>query len=363
MSEAQDPDGLSALPGLDAGWRALLRERGARAEQVARVVGELRGCYWVRSLRGEEPAELSGNLRQAIRSGSAERPAVGDFVLLRTDVDEAERRPIEEVLPRRTRIARKEAGRRVREQVVAANVDVVFLVCALGRDVNPRRIERLATIVWAGGAVPVLVLTKADTCADPEPHVARARLAAPGAELHVVSAVDGTGLAPLAAYLGSGRTVALLGTSGAGKSTLVNLWFGGAPQRTGAVGADGKGRHTTRSRQLLCLPGGAALIDTPGLRQVGLAGSEAGLTHAFDDVVRLAETCRFADCRHGTEPDCAVRAAVAAGEVPLGRVEAFVRLTAEQAAQAQAMEQRQRRAPGASGSRPPRHGSGRRGHR
>jgi ribosome biogenesis GTPase len=219
--------------------------------------------------------------------------------------------------------------------VVAANVDVVIIVCAMGRDVNVHRIERFVTLARAGGALPVLVLNKADTVDDPAPHVERARQAAPGVELHVVSARTGGGLDALQAHLAPGRTIVLLGTSGAGKSTIVNRWLGADALSTGALGAAGKGRHTTTGRQLLLLPSGAAVIDTPGLREVGLWGADEGVTEAFDDVAAAAAGCRFRDCAHAGEPGCAVEAAVTAGTLERARVDAWRRLRLEQTHQAQ----------------------------
>jgi ribosome biogenesis GTPase len=317
---------MLASVGLDARWEAAAREAGAALDRLARVTSEQRGQWEVATQAGPALAVLAGRWQRAMAGGGEDRPAVGDWVVLREPAGDS--RVIEAVLPRRTKLARKAAGRVAREQVVAANVDVVFVVAALGRDVNERRIERFTAIAWNGGATPELVLTKADLVPDPAPYVARAMRAAPGVAVHVVSVVTGAGLDALA--LVPGRTVALLGTSGAGKSTLVNRWLGRHLLETAAVRGDGKGRHTTTSRHLVPLPSGAVVIDTPGLREVGLWTGDDGLAQTFEDVSAVAVACRFSDCHHQAEPQCAVRAAVTAGVLDPVRVEAWRSLTREQ---------------------------------
>jgi ribosome biogenesis GTPase len=311
--------------GLDDGWRALA---GGDLDRLARVSGEQRGQWEVITAAGRLPAVLAGRWQHELEGG-ADRPAVGDWVVLRAGT-ERDLAVIEAVLPRRTRIARKAAGRETREQVVAANVDVVFVVTALGRDVNERRLERFTAIVWNGGAVPEVVLNKVDLVGDAGPWVARAMRVAPGVAVHAVSALSGVNMAALDPALAPGRTVALLGTSGAGKSTLVNRWLGRELQSTGSVGDAGKGRHTTTTRQLLALPSGAVVIDTPGLREVGLWTGDEGLAHTFEDLAGLATGCRFSDCRHQREPGCAIAAALAAGAVDESRLDSWRRLTREQ---------------------------------
>jgi ribosome biogenesis GTPase len=234
------------------------------------------------------------------RSGA--RPAVGDYVVVDAGA-------VREILPRRTKLSRKAAGERATEQLVAANIDKVFIVCGLDSDYNPRRIERYLVAVRSGGAIPVVLLNKVDLCPDAAARVAE--IAALGAEVHAISARAGDGLAALA--IGPTETVCFVGSSGAGKSTLVNRLLGREAQRTQEVRADDdRGRHTTSSRELFPLPGGGFVIDTPGMREIGLWDAEGGLAAAFADIDDAAAGCRFRDCRHEDEPGCAVRDAVAA---------------------------------------------------
>jgi ribosome biogenesis GTPase len=310
---------------------------GASAADVGRIVADHKGGCRVVTEAGEVLAVARGKLSRA----SAGRPTVGDWVIL-ADAGAGGDRVITRVLTRRTALVRKSAGRETVPQVLATNIDVALIVCALGRDVNSRRIERLATLAHNGGVHPVVVLTKADTCADPAPFIAQARKAAPDCLVHVVSARTGVGLAVLSEHFAEGATVTLLGTSGAGKSTLVNYWLGGAVQSTGDVRDDGKGRHTTTSRQLYLLPTGGAVVDTPGLREVALWTGEAGLDATFDDIEALAPGCRFGDCGHDSEPDCAVRAAVLAGTLDRARHESYLALRSELAGTAKNLEVAQR---------------------
>jgi ribosome biogenesis GTPase len=316
--------------GLDAHWRGQAAAAGAAFDRIARVSGEHGRALEVVTSMGRTRADLRGALRHEIRAGLRERPAVGDFILL----DEAPsggsaRLVVDRLLDRKTVIARRAPGRPNERQVLAANVDLALLVCALGPDVNPRRIERLAALAWSGGVEPVVVLNKCDLCPEPAPYLAEARAAAPGARSFVVSARHGDGLEALAPLLAPARTVVLLGSSGAGKSSLVNRWIGAEQQRTSPMRRDGRGRHTTTSRQMLVTASGALVIDTPGLREVGLCADAGGLERAFPDIVALGERCRFADCAHRDEPGCAVRAAVAEALLAPERLAAWHRLRSE----------------------------------
>jgi ribosome biogenesis GTPase len=254
-------------------------------------------------------------------------PIAGDWVLLGGDETEP---LVEEVLARLTAITRRDPGLATRVQVLAANVDDVLITHPLAEAPNLARIERELALVWDSGARPVLVLTKADLSEDLAGAIADAESVAPGVAVHVTSAATGDGVDDLRQYLEGGATIALIGPSGSGKSTLVNSLAGEDLRQTREVRvSDGRGRHTTVSRELVVLPGGGLVIDTPGLRAVGMWDSADGLEQAFADITELAIGCRFRDCRHGGEPGCAVEAAVAAGELPERRLESYRELQSE----------------------------------
>ena len=254
-------------------------------------------------------------------------PVAGDWVLLGGDESEP---LVEEVLPRFTAITRRDPGQATRVQVLAANVDDVLITHPLAEAPNLARIERELALVWDSGARPVLVLTKVDLSPDLEAAIADASAVAPGVAVHATSAVTGEGVEDLRQYLLGGATIAFIGPSGSGKSTLVNRLAGEDLRATREVRvSDGRGRHTTVSRELVTLPGGGLVIDTPGLRAVGMWDSAEGLDQAFADIAELAVDCRFRDCRHDGEPGCAVEAAVAAGELPERRLASYRELQSE----------------------------------
>ncbi|MCO5062436.1 MAG: ribosome small subunit-dependent GTPase A [Kiritimatiellae bacterium] len=300
------------------------------AGEPARVVRDGRDLWHIVSERGEFVAALSGKFRRQAKA-RGDQPAVGDWVLAETKGDD-DRALIHRVLPRQTAIVRKVPGDTVETQVVAANVDIVFIVNALdgGRNFNLRRIERYLALVRESGAAPVLVLNKCDLCADPESSAAELRALAPTVPVLITSAISGRGITDLRELLASGATCALLGPSGVGKSAIVNQLLGEEVKETGEVRArDRRGRHTTTYRELLRLACGALVIDTPGLREIQLWGGEENLADVFPDVTEIAQQCRFADCRHEKEPACAVRLAVAEGRLPARRLDNFLQLRGE----------------------------------
>jgi len=269
-------------------------------------------------------AGLSGALRKLGRF-----PAVGDFVVV-LDQPEAGTSTIVDILPQKTRFARASPGREGADQVIAANIDTVFIVTAAGHDLNARRIERYLAIAHASGARPVVVINKSDLADDPESLADGIAAVAPGIPVIPISAVSGEGVDRLGPYLLPRSTVALIGSSGVGKSTLINRLMGGQVQETAHTRAsDDRGRHTTTVRQLFVLDGGALMIDNPGLREVGIGMASAGIADTFPDILELAEGCRFSDCRHEGEPGCAVQAAVREGSLSAERLESFHRLVRE----------------------------------
>jgi ribosome biogenesis GTPase / thiamine phosphate phosphatase len=326
-----------ANPGLAAfGWNqawqdafAALAQPAPGAWRPARVVLEHGRFLRVHDGARERLAVAAGKLRHAAAS-AADLPTVGDWVAI-ADRD-AELVGIHQVLPRRGRLSRSRAGRRATEQVVAANVDRVILMMGLDEDFNLRRLERYLALAYGAGTAPVVALNKADLAPDPEGQRAAVVALAPEVPVVTTRLHDAGGEGPLLAHLLPGSTVAVLGSSGVGKSTLLNRILGQAVQRTADVRAsDRRGRHTTSHAQLFRLPGGALLIDTPGLREVQLWDAATGLQAAFAEVEALAATCRFDNCRHGEEPGCAVQAALASGALAPSRWTSFLKLRGEQA--------------------------------
>ncbi len=321
------PDALAALGWSDHFDSAFGPHRDAGLEP-ARVATQSHGLYRLLSASGEHRAERAGRLNHV--SDPVDRPAVGDWVA--ADLRDDGSATIHAVLPRLTVFLRKEASGvsdRTQEQVVAANVDTVFLVAALGRDLSPRRLERYLTAAWESGARPVVVLTKADLHPDHADDLAEIETVALGVDVHVTSAVTGEGLEALEPYLAPGGTVALLGSSGVGKSTLVNRLAGEELLATRDVREDERGRHTTSHRELVPLPGGALLLDTPGMRELQLWDSAEGLERAFADVAELAASCRFSDCEHRTEPGCAILAGLGDGTLEPERWDSYLKLQRE----------------------------------
>lgn len=304
------------------GWNEFFSRAFANLEEPglepARVVLAAGGSCRLARRTGESAGTLSGRFRHRAVSGE-DYPTVGDWVA----IDPTGLR-IESLLPRRTKLSRKVAGKKAREQVIAANVDTVFTVMGLDSDFNPRRLERFLATVWQSGAVPVVLLTKLDLCLDPESKEREIEDVAAGVEVISSSSVDGRGIENLRARLRPGETSVLVGSSGVGKSTIINHLLGKDAQKTRAVReGDSRGMHTTSHRELFVLPGGALLIDSPGVREIQLFGGEESLARTFGDVAALAAACRFDDCTHRSEPSCAVLTALTQGSLSEERLESF----------------------------------------
>lgn len=320
-----------AALGWDDGFSQAFAPHAAAGLQPARVAVEFRHEYDVYTFDGPCPAVCTGRLLEAA-AARAGLPVVGDWVAV-------SRRPgeltadIHAVLPRRTKFARRAAGPHDAEQVIAANVDTVFLVSGLDANFNPRRLERYLAVAWASGAQPVVVLNKSDLRSDLAQVRAEVNRLAAGAPVVITSALAAPGLKELRPWLQRGRTVAFLGSSGVGKSSLINGLRREAVQVTQEVrGDDAKGRHTTSVRELLITPAGALVIDTPGMRELQLWDAGDGVAAAFPEVALLAARCKFRDCRHGPEPGCAVQAALADGSLDPGRWQSYLKLQREQSA-------------------------------
>lgn len=293
-------------------WTEIYHSGEGKGVVPGRIVGDFGSKFRVMAETGETWGELSGRLRHTL-TASGEYPAIGDWVSLSMQ-DGGEHAVIHAVLPRHSVISRKVAGNTNEEQIVASNVDTLFLVCALNDDFNVRRMERYLIMAWNSGASPVILLTKADLCPDAERKISEMERAAPGVPVYAVSALLGQGRDDLQPYLGYGQTVALTGSSGCGKSTMVNWLSGRTLQLTQDVReGDSRGRHTTTHRELFVLPDGGIIVDTPGMRELQLWEDEGGLDLAFGDISGLAADCRFGNCRHEREEGCAVLEAVAAG--------------------------------------------------
>jgi ribosome biogenesis GTPase len=293
-----------------------------------RVAIEFNHNYRIYVDGGEIEAVAAGRLKHHAESRS-ELPAVGDWVVVRKRPDE-DRGSIQSILPRRSKFSRKAAGNVTDEQVVAANVDVVFLVMGLDNDFNTRRLERYALTGRESGASPVILLTKPDLSSDVAAQVAEVMAVAGDIPIHVLSPKMNEGVEQVSVYLRAGRTGALLGSSGVGKSTIINRLVGSDLRKTREVReSDSRGRHTTTHRELVKLPDGGLIVDTPGMRELQLWDVGESVRETFEDIETLALQCHFSDCRHRDEPRCAVKAAVAGGRIPLPRLESYHKLQDE----------------------------------
>jgi ribosome biogenesis GTPase len=312
--------------GFDDFFSAQLARHGNPQWVPARIVAEGQSSFHLAGCRAPL-GDLSGTLRGSLTK--VERPVVGDWVAV---VDGAERASIQRVLERRTTLLRRAAGTLAEPQVVAVNVDVFFVVTAVNRDFNERRLERYVAAVWNSGAEPVVVLNKVDLAAGVDEMLEAIGRAAIGVPVVRTSAATGAGIDDLRAYAGAGKTVGFIGSSGVGKSSLMNRLLGREAQAVGGLRGDERGRHTTTARQLIELESGGVLIDTPGMRELGLLDDAGGIEQSFADIAAFAAQCRFRDCGHESEPGCAVLAAVASKELPAHRLASYRKLLKEVAA-------------------------------
>jgi ribosome biogenesis GTPase len=295
--------------------------------EPGRVVAEDRGSYVVQTDGGERRASVTGRYRFEAGDDPAAYPAVGDWVAVEAREDGAS---VHAILPRSTSVLRHAPGVRSVAQVVAANVDIVFVVASLNHDLNLRRLERYLAFAWESGAEPVVVLSKADLTDDLDAILAEVAVVAVGVAVITVSAIDGRGIDELRARIRPGTTVAFVGSSGVGKSTLVNTLAGDELAAVQAIREDdARGRHTTSRRQLHRMPDGGLILDTPGMRELGLWDADGGLERSFADIDALASTCRFSDCGHAGEPGCSVAGAIADGDLDASRFEGWQKLEKE----------------------------------
>ncbi len=296
---------------------------------LGRIVLQEKGLYHIITMKGglpaSQPAEVSGKFRFE-SSGPSDFPAVGDYVMV--DTNNGDTAIIHRVLHRRSLFLRRAAGTANTEQAVAANIDTVFICMALNNDFNLRRLERYLSAAWESGSIPVVLLTKSDLCDDLDLKLAQVQGSAIGVNILTTSALRNE-LDSLLSYMAPGKTVAFLGSSGAGKSTLINRLLGEERLKTGGLRNDDRGRHTTTHRELIILPDGAMVIDTPGMRELGMWDASEGIDTAFADIEELAEACRFRDCTHSGEPGCAVCQAITEGTLSQSRWQSYLKLTAE----------------------------------
>lgn len=294
--------------------------------KAGRVSSQYKDLYKVITEHGELTAEISGKFRFGAKS-LADYPAVGDFVMLAPADQNNDHAIIHHILPRKSMFARKAAGTSHDVQVVAANIDTVFICMALNNDFNLRRLERYLSIAWDSGATPVVVLTKSDLCDDLPSRLHEVSSVAIGVDVVPTSGLSDDGYLAIKEYMAVGKTFVFIGSSGVGKSTLINRLLGSARMRTADIRNDDKGRHTTTHRELFVLPDGGVIIDTPGMRELGI--ESADLSAAFYDIEELAAQCKFSDCSHGTEPHCAVQQAIQEGKMTAGRLASYNKLKKE----------------------------------
>ena len=293
----------------------------------ARILSQEKGFYRIISDKGKKLAEVSGKF-QFQTTVSSDYPAVGDFVLVNWN-ESGNSAIIESLLPRKSAFIRKAAGGSQQEQVVAANIDIVFLCMALNNDFNLRRMERYISIAWDSGAMPVVVLTKSDLCDDLEQKLAEVSTIAFGVDVLVTTSTEENGYEELLPFISEGKTIAFIGSSGVGKSTLINRLLGKELLKTNGLRNDDKGRHTTTHRELFLLPSGGMVIDTPGMREFGMWDNDTGIERTFMDIEELAAQCKFRNCTHTNEPGCAIQKALTTGKLEINHWQSYQKLKAE----------------------------------
>lgn len=314
--------------GWDNYFEEKFEEYKSKGYSVGRISSEHKNLYKILTEKGEISGEISGKLRFSAQE-SGNYPAVGDWVVIIMVAGE-DKAIIHDILPRKSKFSRKEAGLNTREQIAASNVDTVFLVNALNDDFNLRRIERYLIVAWESGAVPVIILSKADLCDDIDEKISAVERIAVGVSIHIISSFTKEGFDTLQKYFCSNKTVVLLGSSGVGKSTLINELIGEELMDTKEISSfNSKGRHTTTYRQLIALPEGGVVIDTPGMRELQLWDGNEGISGTFEDIENIAKKCYFSDCKHRKEPNCAVKKAINDGVLSAERYENYTKLLKE----------------------------------